>query len=112
VWTLTASSNAGAITSQSSSSTYLQIGKLVFIHFIIQIPNIGNASGNTIFSGLPVAVARQATFMMRETAINGLIYAWTVGGGATQGSVSGPTNASPTWANNLTYVGQGIYQSV
>jgi hypothetical protein len=111
--TLTITSGAGAITTQSSSSSYLRMGKTVFVSINVSVSNIGTASGNTTLSGLPVGVARFSVFYLREVAVNGLGYSWSVAATTTSGQIAtAGNNANPTWANNINYVGFAVYESV
>jgi hypothetical protein len=110
-FTLTASAGAGTITTQTSNSAYLQIGKLVFVHFQVTISNIGTASGTTNLNGFPVAPVRTATFATREVSVNGLTCIATLGTGATAALFNTYSNGNPAWTNGISYVGQGIYQS-
>jgi hypothetical protein len=109
-FTLTATSSAGSITTQTSNSSYLRIGKTVFLNLGITISNIGTASGSLSFSGLPVAIKRSQVFYMRETAINGLGLSWTVNGPSGQ-ITTAATNGNIAWANGNQYYGQGVYEA-
>jgi hypothetical protein len=110
-FTLTVIPQTGAITAQSSNAVYLQIGKLVIVHFTVTVSNIGTASGATSLGGFPVNPNRLSTFYIRECSVNGLGYTLTIGGPSGALSTSGG-NGNPAWANGITYVGSGIYQSV
>jgi hypothetical protein len=110
-FTLTLSTSTGTITAQTSTCYYLRIGKTVIFNFWVSVTNIGTASGNTTLNGLPVPVATAVTFTFRETAVNGKIYAWTIGNGSTGGAISDSANANPVWANNVAYCGFGIYRT-
>jgi hypothetical protein len=109
-FTLTAVPGAGTITTQSSNSAYLQIGKTVFVNFSIVISNVGSASGSLTLSGLPVALKRSTSVYMRENAINGLGYTWILGG-TSGGVLSAAGNAAPPWTNNIQFNGNLVYET-
>jgi hypothetical protein len=77
-WTLftcTATPQSGTITTQSSTSSYTQIGKIVFLQITVSIPNVGSAVAPLAFS-LPV-LSKSANFALlgREGAISSKLLA-------------------------------------
>lgn len=99
VFTCTLTSGAGTITSQTSTASFLQIGKLIFANGQVQVTNIGTASGAMFFS-LPVSPKRAFTIAFREVGVTGQIYSGTTNGQRLQ--VLTTANANPTWVNNFT----------
>jgi hypothetical protein len=111
-YTITAAPSSGAITTQSSDAAYLRIGKTCFIHFGVVISNIGTASGSlTLTNVLPFAAKRALVLITRETAINGNIFACTIGASSVSGQLTSAVNANVTWANNNSYVGMAVYET-
>jgi len=108
--TLTLTPGAGIITTQSSNSAYLAIGKTIFVNISVAVTNIGTASGSMTINGLPGAPKRQSVFFLRETIVGGLGYSMTVAAGGTGGSIVTTANANPTWANSMTFGGTAVYE--
>jgi hypothetical protein len=110
-FTATVTPGSGTITTQSSTSAYMQIGKTVFINLKVVVTTIGTASGTTTIGGLPVAPLRTVVGYVRETGgINGLGYSWTIT--TTSGVVTTTANANPAWTNGITYTCSLVYESV
>jgi hypothetical protein len=104
------SAQTGAVTAQSSSSSYLQIGKTVFVNVNVTVSNIGTASGLQILGNLPIAPLRPVTGYLRENALNGLGSSWVINGTSGSLQLSG-TNANPTWVNGMNYSGFVVYET-
>lgn len=99
-FTCTMTAGSGAITTQVSGMSYLQIGKLVFVNGTVQVTNIGSASGAMFFS-IPVMAKKTFTVVFREIGVNGTFFSATVSGGTLRAQVFTSANANPTWANNF-----------
>jgi hypothetical protein len=113
VFTATLVPGAGTITTQTSNSAYLLIGKTVIFNINVTATNIGTASGNTSISGLPVAAKRTVVFYLREMGVNGLGYSFTLNASSTSGQLqTAAGNANPAWAANVNYAGFGVYETV
>jgi hypothetical protein len=110
-FTSTAVPGAGAITTQSSTSAYLQIGKLVHVRIGVLIPNVGTASG-TLSVSLPVAAFAAIQVMFgRESAVAGTFLAAAIGASASVADIRISTNASPTYVNGMLVEVVGIYEA-
>ena len=108
-FTATLVPGAGAITTQSSNSAYLRIGKTCFVNFSVSVTAVGSASGSTTITGFPVSTKRAITVYMRENAINGLGYSMVFSG--TSGTVLAYNNGNPAWGN-VNYSGFIVYETV
>ena len=73
-WTPTITPLSGSLTSYTSSGTYIKIGKLVSLSFIVSITNAGTASSVMQVSNLPFNTtgANTSAGVMRENAVIGI----------------------------------------
>ncbi len=95
-YTATIVPGAGAITTQSSSSSYLQIGKIVYVNVNITVTTVGTGSGTMTFNA-PVA-PRTAMFLAgREYATTGLMLSGQISGGSTNTQILTYNNAMPSF---------------
>ena len=71
-YTPTVSANSGTVTSYTSTGTFKQMGKTVFVQIQVTITNAGTAGGN-INASLPVAAPTTPTQIItgRESALTG-----------------------------------------
>lgn len=98
-YTCTLVSGAGTITAQTRDTSFMQIGKLVFVNGWVQVTNIGTASGSYAFT-LPVTAKKSFAIAVKENGVTGAIWSGsTVVGGSTVTVVTS-ANVFPTWANN------------
>jgi hypothetical protein len=74
-WTPVPTASAGAITTYTSSGSYVKVGKLVTCIALIDITNFGTASGDLIVNGLPFTTqntTEYAPVFIRETFATGV----------------------------------------
>ena len=89
-WTPSISSSSGTITTSSGSGRYVKIGKLVTVHFIITISNVGSASGAHLYFGnLPFTSSNTHNQLgvCREQSVNGFLSTAQVTGNSTTGAI-------------------------
>jgi hypothetical protein len=110
--TITVVPGAGAITAQTSDSSYLRMGKTMFLNMKVTISNIGTASGSTTLAGFPAALKRDVVGYLRENAVNGLGYSWLCSANGTSGYVQKYDNTNPAWANGISYAGFLVYETI
>ena len=103
VWTPTATSQTGAITTYTSSGTYTKIGRSVTITASVVLTDVGTAAGKMFISSLPFAPVATAVYLgvAREEAITGNNW---YGRLATSIQINGATNNAITWTNSYEYV--------
>ena len=103
VWTPTATSQTGAITTYTSSGTYTKIGRSVTITAGVVLTDVGTAAGKMFISSLPFAPVATAVYLgvAREEAITGNNW---YGRLATSIQINGATNNAITWTNSYEYV--------
>ena len=101
-WTPVPTSNAGAITSYTSSGTYTKIGKCVTVGFSYTITNNGTGSSSGLISGLPFPVSLGSSTSSRAQATTGLATGHEATNNASQISVWRYDNTYP-WATNATF---------
>jgi len=102
VWTPTATSQTGAITTYTSSGTYTKIGRSVTITAGVVLTDVGTAAGKMFISSLPFAPVATAVYLgvAREEAITGNNW---YGRLATSIQINGATNNPITWTNSYEY---------
>jgi len=102
VWTPTATSQTGAITTYTSSGTYTKIGRSVTITASVVLTDVGTAAGKMFISSLPFAPVATAVYLgvAREEAITGNNW---YGRLATSIQINGATNNAITWTNSYEY---------
>lgn len=115
-WTVyvpTLTSAAGSITTQNATvGSYLRIGKTCFFNVVINVANIGTASGAITITGfLPFPTKKVVSFLGRETVANGQFFATTVGAGGTTSGITNSSNANITWTNGMNYPFSGVYET-
>ena len=95
-------SSSGTITSYTASGYYTRVGKTITLAFNIQITNIGTASGNVNFSGLPFTSKNTGGFVSaswaRENDITGNMVPALIKGNGTDGLIT-----SAVWTNGAHY---------
>lgn len=102
-YTSTAGTNSGSITTQSSNSTYIQIGKIVFVNAQVTITNHGTAAG-TVTLTLPVAAKTTNMFCAgREAGVTGKMFSGILTSGSATVNVLYYDNTTPTWADGLIF---------
>lgn len=101
---------AGSITTQTSDSSYLQIGKMVFVSCVVNTPAAGSATGAVSFN-LPVAAKRSSILAGREQGVSGVMFAVSVQSGGTTGSAFNYNNTNLTLANGASYSFTGCYEA-
>lgn len=112
-FTSTATPGAGSITTQSSNSSFLQIGKIVFVQIGVSISNVGTASGNLTLS-LPVQTASGAgnqNISCRESGLTGKMSSGVAAAGTTNATVLVYDNTNYTYTNGLSLQCGGVYQA-
>lgn len=111
-FTSTATPGAGSITTQSSTSSFLQIGKLVHVRIAVLITNIGTASGALNIS-LPAAAAAGSIQVIfgRESALAGTFLAAAIAASGSTADMRTSANASPTYTNGMLIVATGVYEA-
>jgi hypothetical protein len=111
-FTATVVPGAGAITTQSSASSFMQIGKLVHVRIAVTISAIGTASG-TMTVNLPggTTLAAQQSIPGRESGISGQILTGTGASGASSLAVFINATANPTYTNGMIVALSGIYEA-
>lgn len=85
-YTSTAVPAAGAITTQTSTSSYRQEGKLVYFNSQITVSAHGTATTLQSIT-LPVAALKAPSFIGRENAVSGVVYMGQTSAGTTTVSV-------------------------
>lgn len=110
-FTATVTPGSGAITTQASASSFLQIGKLVHVRIAVTISAIGTAAG-TVTVNLPTGtlVAQQA-ILGRESGVSGKVLAGSGGSGASSVLVLNYDNSNPTYTNGMIVSLTGIYEA-
>jgi len=103
VWTPTATSQTGAITTYTSSGTYTKIGRSVTITASVVLTDVGTAAGKMFISSLPFAPVATAVYLgvAREEAITGNNW---YGRLSSSIQINGATNNAITWTNSYEYV--------
>jgi len=106
VWTPTASSQIGSITSYTSSGSYTKIGNIVYVTGIITITNGGTASGVLYVGAYPFAngssVAAQ-TGLAIEVNINGYAYQIRISSSSSGGFIAPLTTTAVIYTNTSSY---------
>jgi hypothetical protein len=115
-WTPSASSGSGAITSYTSSGTYVKIGKSVTLVGSVVLTNVGTAGNvlNISSASLPFqnGTSLQIPGSCREQASSGYsYYACITGGAGGYIQINNATNSSIVWSNGYQYTFQITYQS-
>jgi hypothetical protein len=74
-WTPAISTSGGAITSYSSSGTYVKVGRLVTITFSFSVTNYTGGSGTGLIGGLPFTSSSSGiSGAYRESSTSGAIH--------------------------------------
>ena len=109
-FTCTAVPGAGSITTQASDSTYLQIGKIVFVMAKVTITAVGTGSG-TVTVNLPVAAKRASVLAGRESGSSGKALCIVATAASTSAPVFNYDNTNPTLNSSTIYVFSGCYEA-
>lgn len=117
-WTPVMASASGSITTQSSSGTYVKVGKVVTVYYRVTLTTVGTASGSMLVTGLPFSATNSGgsamigTNIARENASTGVTYQASVGPNATQIALfTLSTNTNPPWTNGYVYTGSMTYET-
>lgn len=111
-YTATVTPTSGTITTQSSSSAYLQIGKFVAVRIQTTVSNIGTGAG-PISIALPVA-SNGATGLFcagRESGVSGKMQAGVMSNGSSGMNILNYDNSAPTFSNGVIFNFNCTYES-
>jgi hypothetical protein len=111
-YTATVTTGAGSITTQSSSSSFLQIGKFVAVRVQVTVSNIGTGSGQVSIS-LPVASNGALGLFCagRENVVSGKMQSGVMTNGSNTMTIFNYDNSAPTFSNGVTYNFNCTYES-
>jgi len=110
-YTATATPASGAITTQSSSSAYLVVGKTVFVRIAVTISNVGTASGNPSINLPPgMTLAGVTTLVGREAGVGGNLLQGVGGAGASGLQIFNYNNSTVSWANGIQLTLDGVFE--
>lgn len=107
-FTCTLTPSTGSITTQTSRSSFLQVGKVVFVSINVTVVAIGTASGAASLN-MPVIPARLSVLTGIESVVTGLSISLVTSG--SNGSLVTSTNANPAWNNGMLYAFNGVYEA-
>lgn len=111
-FTATVVPGAGAITTQSSASTYLQIGKMLHFRIAVTVSAIGTASGNpTITLPNSATFAGLQTLVGREAGINGPMLAGNGSAASATFLILKYDNSTVTWVNGMIFSFTGVIEA-
>lgn len=102
-FTVTVTSQAGTITSYTSTGSYVQAGKLCHVSIGILLTNIGTASGLLGFN-VPFDATWNVTGACREINVSGYLYWFTLAQNTAGANLARYDNSTGfTWVNNSFY---------
>ena len=108
----TASPATGSITSQTSNSAYLLIGKIIFCSIHVTITNVGTGSGAVTIT-LPVTPKRDGDFLPgRERGTSGKMISSVMSGGSTTATLFNYDNTNVSLATGSVYDFTGVYEAL